>query len=82
MKIVAGIASQPGSSDVDEQTIAQLLGEHPVYVVSRRRGIVPAFILAQYELAQAGVLWRVVPSHTLIAMYTRKDPIHSTWPRQ
>ncbi|MCX5647194.1 MAG: DUF2723 domain-containing protein [Phycisphaerae bacterium] len=61
VKIVAGIARSRGAPQVDEQTIAQLLGEHPVYVVSRRSGYCPAFILAKYELAQAGVLWRVVP---------------------
>jgi hypothetical protein len=38
----------------------QLLGEHPVYVVSRRTGYCPAFLLARYEFAEAGVLWRVV----------------------
>jgi predicted secreted protein len=60
VKIVTGIASSQGAPRVDEQTIAQLLKEHQVYVVSRRPGYCPAFVLARYELAQAGVLWRVV----------------------
>jgi hypothetical protein len=62
VKIVAGIAHSRGAARIDEQTIAQLLGERPVYVVSRRPGYCPAFILARYELVQAGVLWRVVPT--------------------
>jgi hypothetical protein len=68
VKIVAGVVRSQGAPRVDEQTIAQLLKEHPIYVVSRRPGYSPAFILARYELAQAGVLWRVVrhpePMHT------------------
>ena len=47
VKIVAGVARSQGAASVDEQTIAQLLGEHRVYVVSRRPGYCPAFILAQ-----------------------------------
>lgn len=60
VKIVAGAARSQGAPRVDEQTLASLLGEHPVYVVSRRPGYCPAFILSRYELAEAGVLWRVV----------------------
>jgi hypothetical protein len=62
VKIVGGIARSRGAARIDEQTLAQLLGEHPVYVVSRCPGYCPAFILARYELAQAGILWRVVPT--------------------
>jgi len=60
VKVVAGAARSRGAPQVDEQTLGPLLAEHPVYVVSRRPGYCPAFLLARYELAQAGVLWRVV----------------------
>ena len=60
VKIVAGIARSQDAPRIDEQRIGQLLGEHPVYVVSRSPGYCPAFILARYELTEAGVLWRVV----------------------
>jgi len=62
VKIVAGAARSRGAARIDDQTIAQWLGEHPIYVVSRRPGYCPAVILARYELARAGVLWRVVPT--------------------
>jgi hypothetical protein len=61
VKIVAGIARSQDAPRVDEQTMEQLLKEHPVYVVSGRPGYCPAFVCARYELARAGVLWRVVP---------------------
>ena len=60
VKIVSGTVNSQGAPRVDEQTIGSLLQKRPVYVVSRRPGYCPAFILAQYELAEAGVLWRVV----------------------
>jgi len=59
VKIVAGIVSSQGAPRVQEQTVEELLEERPVYVVSKRRGYCPAFILDRYSCAQAGVLWRV-----------------------
>ena len=59
VKIVSGIASTEGAPAVNEQTIAALLAEHPVYVVSRTPGYCPAFIIEKYRLVKAGVLWRV-----------------------
>jgi len=59
VKIVAGAASSQGAPRVNEQTVEGLLHERPVYVVSKRRGYCPTFILAKYSLAEAGVLWRV-----------------------
>ncbi len=50
-----------GAPAVNEQTIAALLAEHPVYVVSRMPGYCPAFIIEKYSLVKAGVLWRVTP---------------------
>jgi drug/metabolite transporter superfamily protein YnfA len=60
VKIVGAAVGSPGAPRVEEGTMPQLLDEHPVYVVSRRPGYCPAFLLARYELAEAGVLWRVV----------------------
>lgn len=59
VKIVSGIACTTGASDVNGQTFAGLLAEHPVYVVSRMPGYCPAFIIENYRLVQTGVLWRV-----------------------
>jgi hypothetical protein len=59
VKIVSRIASTPEPPVVDKETIAGLLVEHPVYVVSRMPGYCPAFILEKYRLVKAGVLWRV-----------------------
>ncbi len=59
VRIATGIASSQGAPRVSEQTIGQLLESHPVYIVSRKPGYGPAFILGRYELIEAGVLWRV-----------------------
>jgi hypothetical protein len=61
VRIVSGIASTPGAPAVNQETIAGLLAEHPVYVVSRTPGYCPAFIVEKYSLVKAGILWRVVP---------------------
>ncbi len=59
---IAGIVSSQGAPRVNEQTVEELLDERPVYVVSKRRGYCPAFILDRYSLTEAGVLWRVANS--------------------
>ncbi len=59
VKIVTGVAHSPGAPRVEEQTIEPLLAQRPVYIVSRRPGYCPAFILDRYQFAEAGVLWRV-----------------------
>jgi hypothetical protein len=46
--------------EFNKQTVGQILKERPVYVVSRKPGYCPEFILKNYDLIQAGVLWRVV----------------------
>ncbi len=60
VKVVTGIARSQGAPTVDQQTVARLLRDYPVYVVSAKPGYCPAFILDRYELTGAGVLWRVV----------------------
>jgi hypothetical protein len=59
VKIVAGIVSSRGAPRVDEQTVEELIKEHPIYVVSKRSGYRPAFLHGNYSLIEAGVLWRV-----------------------
>jgi hypothetical protein len=60
VKIVSGVIKSENAPRFDEQTVEQLLKERAVYVVSRRAGYCPAFVLDNYDLVQAGILWRVV----------------------
>jgi len=61
VKVVSGIIKGRNAPGLDEQIIAQLLKEkRAIYVVSRRPGYCPAFVLDNYDLVQAGILWRVV----------------------
>jgi len=60
VKIISGIVSSKNAPSFNEQTIKQILVEKPVYVVSPKAGYYPAFLLDNYDLVQAGVLWRVV----------------------
>jgi hypothetical protein len=57
---IVGVVSSKDAPKLDEQTVGQILKERPVYVASRKPGYCPAFILKNYDLIQAGVLWRVV----------------------
>jgi len=59
VKITSGVTGTPGAPAVNEQTLSALLAEHPVYVVSRKPGYCPAFIIEKHRLVKAGVLWRV-----------------------
>jgi len=59
VKIVS-VVSSVDAPEFNEQTVGQILKERPVYVVSRKPGYCPEFILKNYDLIQAGVLWRVV----------------------
>jgi len=60
VKIVSGVIKSENAPRFDEQTIEQLLKERAVYVVSHRPRYCPAFVLDNYDLVPAGVLWRVV----------------------
>ncbi|MFQ6035806.1 MAG: protein O-mannosyl-transferase family [Sedimentisphaerales bacterium] len=60
VKIVSGIVSSKNAPTFNEHTIEQLLEDKPVYVVSPKPGYCPAFVLDNYDLVRAGVLWRVV----------------------
>lgn len=59
VKIVTGIVSSEGAPAYDPQTLMNLAASRPMYVVSRRPRYCPRFILEQYRLVEAGVLWKV-----------------------
>jgi len=60
VKIVSGTMNSKDAPPLNEQTIEQLLDDGTVYVVSSRPGYCPEFVLKNYDLVHAGVLWRVV----------------------
>jgi hypothetical protein len=60
VKIIYGAVKSKNAPDFNEQTIGRLLKDGTVYVVSRRPGYCPAFVLDNYDLVPAGILWRVV----------------------
>ncbi len=60
VKVVTGIVRSARAPRVDRRTIAQVFAAHPIYVVSRKPGYTPTFILDRYALVEAGILWRVV----------------------
>ncbi len=65
VKIVHGVVKSKNAPDFNEQTIGRLLKDGTVYVVSRRQGYCPAFVLDNYDLVPAGILWRVVDRQKL-----------------
>jgi hypothetical protein len=64
VKIVSGTAKSKDAPRFDKTTIERLLQDGPIYVVSPKPGYCPAFVLDNYELVQAGLLWRVVGRET------------------
>ena len=62
VKIISGAASSKDPPKFNEQAIGQLLKKRPVYVVSKKPGYCPAFVLDNYNVVRAGILWRVVES--------------------
>jgi hypothetical protein len=60
VKIVSSTVHSKDAPKFDEQTISQLLEAKPMYVVSPRPGYCPQFVLDNYKLIKAGILWQVV----------------------
>ncbi|MEE9371238.1 MAG: DUF2723 domain-containing protein [Sedimentisphaerales bacterium] len=60
VKIVSGHDSSKNAPVLNEDTVAGLMGDSVLYVVSPLRGYCPRFLLERYEFKQAGVLWKVV----------------------
>ena len=59
VKIISGAVNSKNAPRFDEQTVEQLLEDRPVYVISPRPGYCPAFVLDNYDLVRAGILWQV-----------------------
>jgi hypothetical protein len=72
VKIVSGTVSSKDAPKFDERTIGQLLVAGPIYVVSPRSGYCPQFVLDNYDLIRAGILWQVVKSEEQTEAITNK----------
>jgi Protein O-mannosyl-transferase TMEM260-like len=59
VKIVSGTLNSEDAPRFDAQTIGPLLAERPIYVVSRRPRYCPDFVLENYNMVQASILWQV-----------------------
>jgi hypothetical protein len=60
VKIISGTVNSKNAPKFDERTIGQLLKAGQVYVVSNKPEYCPQFVLDNYDLIRAGVLWRIV----------------------
>jgi hypothetical protein len=58
--IISGTVNSENTPLFNEQTVGTLLENRPIYVVSRKPGYCPAFLLEDYDLVQTGILWKVV----------------------
>jgi len=59
--IISGTVNSRHAPPFNEQTIGTLLEDRPLYVVSRKPGYCPAFVLEHYDLVRAGIVWKVTP---------------------
>jgi len=59
VKIVSGTANSENAPQFNKLTIGTLLENGSIYVVSRKPKYCPAFVLEDYDLVRAGILWRV-----------------------
>jgi len=62
VKIVSGSINSKDAPRFNDQTIEQLLKAGQVYVVSNKPGYCPQFVLDNYDLIRAGILWQIVKS--------------------
>jgi len=60
VKIVSGRDSSEGAPVLNENTVAGLMADSAIYVVSPVKRYCPGFLLKNYDFVKAGVLWRVV----------------------
>ncbi len=60
VKIVSGSDSSEGAPVLNENTVAGLMADSALYVMSPVKGYCLPFLLENYDFVQAGVLWRVV----------------------
>jgi hypothetical protein len=64
IKIISNLYTSENAPEFNEAVIEKLLDERAVYVVSPTKGNCPDFLLEQYTLKPAGVIWRVVEKQT------------------
>jgi len=64
VKIVSGTVNSKDAPKFNEHTIEQLLEDRVIYVVSPKPGYSPAFVLENYDVVRAGILWKVVERET------------------
>ena len=72
VKIVSGSIKSKDAPNFDMQTIGQLLEGGSVYVASNKSGYCPQFVLDNYDLIRAGILWQVVKSEGYPESITNK----------
>ncbi|MBA7574536.1 hypothetical protein ES708_16345 [subsurface metagenome] len=60
IRIVSGQHSSEGAPILNENTVAGLMADSALYVVSPVKGYCLPFLLENYDFVQAGLLWRVV----------------------
>jgi len=60
VKIVSGYDNSENAPVFNEDTVAGLMNDAALYVVSPLPGYCPPFLLERYKFKQAGVLWKVV----------------------
>jgi hypothetical protein len=65
VKIISGTLNSEEAPRFDEHTIAQLLADRSIYVVSPKPGYCPAFILENYDLLRTGILWQVTEARII-----------------
>ena len=63
VKVISGVISSTNAPSFNENTIEQLLQGQAVYVVSQQPGYCPSFVLDNYKLIPAGLLWRVTKKY-------------------
>jgi hypothetical protein len=77
VKVVSGIISSKNAPIFSGDTIEQILKDRPVYVVSRHAAYCPSFVLDNYNLKPAGLLWQVV-KRSKIQITSYQLPITNT----
>jgi len=58
--IITGLVRSRGALRYGEDAFEELVRARPVYVTSPRPGYCPPFVIDRYDLAQSGLLWRVI----------------------
>jgi hypothetical protein len=67
VRIVSKFYSSENAPAFNEDTIAGLMNNSELYVVSPVKGYCPGFLLDRYDFVQKGVLWKVVDDRQISA---------------